>query len=219
MDVGSLPSNRSEGHFANGAEWISALGGVPLSRVIFSPWPGSATESDLLRIVDSEKRLCELVDGTLVEKPVGYWEALIALRLGALLSLFADKHKLGVVSGADTTLRMNSGRIRLPDVSFISFARLPKTRDPIPSLAPDLAVEVLSDGNTPDEISQKLTEYFQSGTRLAWIIDPRRQIVAVYDNVDAPSIELHANESLTGGSVLPGLSIPIEDLFRNIPKS
>lgn len=51
--------------FDNGAEWLEALGGVPLERVIFDPWPGTATEADLLVFVERDKRLCELIDGTL----------------------------------------------------------------------------------------------------------------------------------------------------------
>ena len=56
--------------FNNGAEWLHALGDVPLKRIIFDPWPGTATEADLLRLLEHDKRLCELVEHTLVEKPV-----------------------------------------------------------------------------------------------------------------------------------------------------
>src|SRR5258708_40200548 len=101
-------------HFTNGAEWLHALGDVPMDRIIFDPWPGTATEADLLLLVERDKRLCELIDGTLVEKPVGYWEALIASRLAARLTAYADEHDLGAVSGADSTMRMkSSGRVRL----------------------------------------------------------------------------------------------------------
>src|SRR3954471_22506298 len=116
-----MPSSaRPPRRFDNAAEWLRALGGVPLERIIFNPWPGTATEADLLMLVERDKRLCELIDGTLVEKPVGYWEALIATRLSALLTLFADTRNLGYVSGADSTMRMKSGRVRLPDVAFIA---------------------------------------------------------------------------------------------------
>jgi hypothetical protein len=57
--------------FDNGEEWHHGLGDVPLSRIIFDPWPGTATEEDLLLMVERDKRLCELIDGTLVEKPPG----------------------------------------------------------------------------------------------------------------------------------------------------
>lgn len=209
-----LPPRR----FENGAQWLDALGGVPLSRILFDPWPGTATEADLLYMVDHEKRLCELVDGTLVEKPLGYWEGVIAARIIVLLAAYVDARDLGIVSGADSTLRMKSGRIRLPDVSFVAKARLPRTREPVPTLAPDLAIEVLSESNTAAEMRQKLAEYFQSGTRLAWLVDPTRRSVAIYvAPEDSPSIVSEA-ETLDGGAVLPGLTILVADMFRNVPR-
>src|SRR3954452_287699 len=92
--------------FDNAAEWLRALGGVPLDRIVFDPWPGTATEADLLRLVERDQRLCELIDGTLVEKPVGAIESLIAMRLGGRLIAWADANDAGVVLGADGTLRM-----------------------------------------------------------------------------------------------------------------
>src|SRR5688500_12067455 len=95
--------------FDNGAEWLAALGGVPLGRISFAPWPGRATEADLHVFVERDKRLCELIDGTLVEKPVGYWEGIIAINLATALNIFTTARKLGAVSGADSTMRMKSG--------------------------------------------------------------------------------------------------------------
>jgi Uma2 family endonuclease len=205
--------------FENGAQWLAALGGIPLSRIIFNPWPGTATEADLLYMVDHEKRLCELVDQTLVEKPVGYWEGIVAANIIALLAAYVNPRDLGAVSGADSTLRMKSGRIRLPDVSFVSKVRLPKTLEPVPSLAPDLAIEVLSEGNTAEEMRQKLAEYFQSGTRLAWLVDPATRSVAVYKTPDAPASIVAEADSLDGGEVLLGLSIRVADIFLNVPSA
>ena len=198
----------------------AALGGVPMERIVFDPWPGTATEADLLRFVERDKRLCELIDGTLVEKPVGLTEALIATNLSTDLSIYVRPRGLGIVSGADSTLRMASGRIRLPDVSFISRERLPgglAPREPVPTLAPDLAVEVLSEGNTADEIDQKLREYFQSGTRLVWVIDPPTRSVAVYHAAGEPTRLLREPDRLDGEGVLPGFTLPVADLFRDLP--
>jgi Uma2 family endonuclease len=205
-------------HFENGAQWLAALGGVPLARIIFNPWPGTATEADLLYMVDHEKRLCELIDGTLVEKPVGYWEGIIAANIIALLAAYVNPRGLGAVSGADSTLRMKSGRIRLPDVSFVSKSRLPTSLNPVPSLAPDLAIEVLSESNTADEMRQKLAEYFQSGTRLAWLVDPATRTVAVYTSPDSPASTASERDSLDGGAILPGLAIRVADIFLNVPR-
>lgn len=204
--------------FDNGAEWHAALGGVPLTRIIFDPWPGTATEADLLRLVDRDKRLCELIDGTLVEKPVGLWESRIALNLAFKLGPFTDDHDLGIVTGEGGTLRMPwSGRIRLPDLAFVAKARVPTTRVSVPVLAPDLAVEVLSESNTKAEMAQKLKEYFGSGTRLAWYVEPTDRTVAIYHNPEAPTRLLDASGTLDGEDVVPGFTMPVADLFRGVP--
>lgn len=208
-----LPTGR---RFANAAEWLRALGGVPLDRVVMDPWPGTATEADLLRLVERDKRLCELIDGTLVEKPMGYWEAMITTRLSRHLGNFVEPRGLGLVSGADSTMRMASGRVRLPDVAYVSAARVPTSPDPIPSLAPDLAAEVLSDSNTPGEIAQKLREYFQSGTRLAWVVDRTSRTVAVHHEPGDPVRVLTEADSLDGEHVLPGFTLRIADLFAGV---
>ena len=90
--------------FNNGAEWLHALGDVPLKRIIFDPWPGTATEADLLRLLEHDKRLCELVEHTLVEKPVGTWESYIAARLVARLIAYADQHDMTIEACFETLL-------------------------------------------------------------------------------------------------------------------
>jgi Uma2 family endonuclease len=199
---------------------LRALGDVPPERVIMDPVPGTATEADLLRLVEHENRWCELVEGTLVEKTVGTWESRIAIILAARLETYASSTGAGAVFGGDATLRMaSSGRIRLPDVSFVSTSRLPETAEPVPVLSPDLAVEVLSKGNTVAEMDQKLREYFESGTRLAWFIEPRTRSVAVYHAPGEPTRVLHESDSLDGENVVPGFTMPVADLFRNVPRA
>jgi Uma2 family endonuclease len=110
----------------------------------------------------------------------------------------------------------SSGRVRLPDVAFVSNARVPAERPRVPTLAPDFAAEVLSESNTREEIAQKIREYFQSGTRLVWVIDPTTRSVAVYEVAGEPERTLTVNDVLDGGEVLPGFSLPVADLFRNV---
>lgn len=214
----SVVTFRPPRRFDNAAEWLRSLGDVPLERVIFDPWPGTATEADLLRHVERDKRLCELVDGTLVEKPVGYFESRIAANLTARLLPLAHQNDLGGVSGADSTLRMvSSDRIRLPDVCFISKARLPRVWVAVPTVAPDLAVEVLSEGNTKAEMAQKLREYFDSGTRLVWFVEPRDRTVAVYHSAGEPTRVLDESGTLDGEQVVPGFTMLVADLFDGVP--
>ena len=206
--------------FATAAALLHFLGDVPPERVILDPLPGTATEADLLRLCEGEpKRLCELIDGTLVEKPVGFWEGRIGMRLGSKLEAWAEANDAGAVFGADAPMRMASGRIRLPDVFFVSNGRLPTTtREKVPTVAPDLAVEVLSESNTRAEMAQKLREYFDSGTRLVWYVDPPTRTVAVYHKPGEPTKVLAETDALDGEDVLPGFVLPVAEVFRGVPR-
>ena len=200
-------------------EWHHALGDVPLKRVVFDPLPGTATEYDQIFRVERQHRFAELIDGTLVEKPMGSFESMIAAIIAKAILVFLEKHDLGVVTGESAMMRMANGRVRMPDAAFTSYDRLPERRpprDPIWPLSPDLAVEVLIQSNTKAEIDQKVQEYFASGTRLVWIVDPDRLIAVVYISSDQPERVLHVGEALDGGDVLPGFSIPLATIFKNL---
>src|SRR5688572_14292050 len=83
----------------NLADLLERLGGIPPRRVLMSPAPGAAREADVLAMHQRTGRLCELIDGVLVEKPMGYEESLLAMFIGTALSNFVNPGKLGLVSG------------------------------------------------------------------------------------------------------------------------
>jgi Uma2 family endonuclease len=197
------------------ADVLQQLGGISPRRVRFRPAPGTATEEDVIKIRARERRLFELVDGVLVEKVMGYWESMLAIELARLLGNFVRRRKLGTLAGEGGMLRLSPGLVRIPDLSFISRARLAHHRRalaPILPLAPDLAVEVLSEGNTPREMARKVREYFDSGCRLVWLVDPRTRTVAVYTSLVNPII-LTEKQTLTGGDVLLGFRLQLRKLF------
>ncbi len=197
------------------ADLLKRLGDIPPQRVRLYPIPGTATEEDVIRVLDRENRPCELVDGTLVEKAMGLEESIIAGFLLTCLNNFVLPRKLGVVSGADGTLKLFPGMVRIPDVAFISWNSLPGRKlpeVPIPLLVPDLVVEVLSQSNTKREIDRKLREYFRAGVRLAWVVDPKKRIAQVYTSARR-SKRLTERQSLDGGSVVPGFVLPLTDVF------
>ena len=142
-------------------EMLEKLGRIDPRRVRLRPPPGEATEKDVLALLDHENGLYELVDGVLVEKILGLKESALAMLLGRRMGDFVEQWDLGIVTGADGTVRLMPRLVRIPDVAFISWSQLPSREypaKPIPDLYPDLAVEVLSPGNTIQETERKLKE-------------------------------------------------------------
>jgi Uma2 family endonuclease len=199
---------------------MERLGGVPPKRVRWRPLPGTATEKDVIEVDAHEDRLCELVDGTLVEKPMGFRESALAMSLGKWLIDFVNPRNLGIVSGESGMMRIFPGLVRIPDVAFASWKRFPNRRmpnEPIPDLAPDLVVEVLSESNTEQEMARKYREYFQAGVRLVWEVDPKNRTVEVFTAADQ-STRLNESQTLDGGNVLPGFTLSLSQLFGELDR-
>jgi len=184
------------------------------------PPPGTATVADVVRLAHgAEKRKVELVGGTLVEKPVGLRESIVAARLIRRLGNIVEPVNLGFVSGEAGMIQMLMGNVRMPDVAFFRREDLPDRQlptEPAPRLAPARAVEVLSASNTDQEMRDKVSEYFQSGTRLVWILDPDLQTVRLYDAPAAPDRfrQLTRDEVLDAGGLLPGFQVRVGELFE-----
>lgn len=198
------------------ADVVRALGGIPLNRILWHPFPGTATEADQLRLVNGEpKRLVELIDGVLVQKPIGYRESLLAATLITILGNYIRSKNLGLLSAPDAIMRMKAGRNRLPDISFIPWDRLPSDDAHLQPIAPycgDLMVEIVSEGNTKREMARKRREYFAAGARLVWIVDPDARTVDVYTD-PKDRLTLTVSDVLTGEPVMPGFALPLKELF------
>lgn len=203
------------------ADLLVRLGGVAPGRILMNPLPGMATEKDLLCFEGrADKRLCELIDGTLVEKAMGIRESMFAVFVASLIDAFVRLKNLGLVATADGMVRMISGRIRIPDVAFFAWDRLPDRTyptEPIAAVAPNLAIEILSRSNTAEEMRLKRIDYFDSGVELVWEIDPNTRIVRVYSGVNAVR-EFSAGDELDGGLVLAGFVLPLATLFGELDR-
>jgi Uma2 family endonuclease len=213
---------RDESGPENLAELLDRLGGIPPERVRLHPPPGTATEADVLLALEApRKRICELINGVLVEKAMGYSESILASLVIEFLNAFVRSRNLGLVTAPDGTVRLWAGRVRIPDVAFFSWDRMPGRRrppDPIPTLSPDLAIEVLSRSNTSSEMRAKRTDYFSVGVRLVWEIDPETRTVLVYSRADEADEVLAEADVLEGGAVLPGFRLPLRELFAELDR-
>ena len=201
------------------ADLYRRFGPIPFERIRQDPPPGCGTVDDVVRLNDHEDRLYELVDGILVRKTMGLEESYIAVKIGILLSNFVEPRELGWVVGEGGMIRLDINLVRIPDVSFISWERVPGgevPKKPVPLLVPELVVEVISRGNTPKEMDEKLREYFEKGVRLVWFVRPRSRVVDVCTAPDQFT-RLTVSATLDGGDVLPGFSVQVGELFR-LPK-
>jgi Uma2 family endonuclease len=171
------------------------------------------TGEDLLRMGDIGR--CELVRGELIAlAPAGDGHGRKTIRTGAVIFNFVEEHDLGTVHGAETGfyLSRDPDTVRAADAMFYSKERLDPDEEiegylPIP---PDLAVEVVSPGDTWTEVEDKVEEYLSAGVKVVWVLDPKRKTVKVYPDEKT----LRENDTLDGGKVLPGFAVPVWRLFR-----
>src|SRR5258708_1634201 len=178
-----------------------------------------ATRTDLLTVetfwTQYADRPYELIEGEVVEvTPSGNLHGLIASRVIAQLRYFVDEHDLGEVYSSETGFQLSPNTMRAADAAFVKKDKLLRITEPekyVP-FAPDLAVEVVSPGDTASEVQNKVELYLAAGTSLVWVIFPDLKKVVVYQNTHK-SETLSLADTLDGGAVLPGLNIPVSKLF------
>lgn len=158
----------------------------------------------------------ELVRGQLlVREPASFWHGEAAVRLGAAIVAYVYPRHLGHVAAAETGFKLESNpdTVRAPDVAFVRserFAQLP--RRGFPSLAPDLAVEVLSPDDRPGEAREKVADWLAAGTLLVWVVDPVERTARVY-RADGSESAVAIDGALDGESVLPGFICTLASVF------
>ena len=192
-------------------ELLHELGDIPAHRVRLHPYPGTATELDAVHATNTQ-RPCELINGTLVEKVMGVPESFLASLMLQFVGPFVRLNKLGITTAPDGMYKMIHGNIREPDVSFTAKARRRNSGGQVGNWCPDLCVEIVSPSNSKAELELKREEYFSSGCRLVWIVDHRIRTVEVFANA-ASGVCLREPASLDGGTVLPGFTLSLVELF------
>ena len=200
---------------------LTDLGNVPAARVRSEPAPGAATVEDVVRLRNDERRLYELVDGTLVEKAMGWQESLLTGILLQWLNNYLDQHRIGVATGPDGLMRLFGDTVRGPDVAFVAWSKMPGGRipeEPVPDLVPNFVIEVISLGNTYGEMSRKRREYFHAGVELLWMVDHRSRTVTVFRTTQDATV-VSEGQNLDAGNVLPGWQINIGDLFNRLDRN
>lgn len=174
------------------------------------------TAEDLLRMPDDGYRY-ELVKGELIRMPpAGNIHGNRTMRLGWRLAGHVEANDLGIVFAAETGFRLASDpdTVRAPDIAFVSKRSVEEVGEfeGFWPGAPDLAVEVISPGDSYTEVEEKVEEYLRAGARAVWVVDPRRRTVTMYRSLTEIVI-LTENDTLDGGDIVPGFSCRVAEIF------
>jgi Uma2 family endonuclease len=174
------------------------------------------TADELLRMPDDGFRY-ELVKGELRKMaPARHEHGRVAVRFTWRLAQHVETNNLGVVYAAETgfTLATNPDTVRAPDVAFVSRERLDEAKRASgfwPG-APDLAVEVVSPGDTYTEVEEKAIDWLAAGARMVLALNPRKRTVTVYRSLNDIVI-LNDEATLDLDDVVPGFKILVKDIF------
>jgi hypothetical protein len=198
------------------ADFLHWIGDVPVERVQLRPPPGMGNASDVLRLERQENRLCELVCGVAIEKPLGYKEMSVAAALLDALQEHVEQKQLGVVTGPDGLYRLGDHLVRVPSVAFCAADSYPGDATPGEAAAgviPQFVAEI-TDGSLPGEFTRKLADYFSAGVKLVWVIHLELRTATAYTS-PTKSKAISARGTLDGGRLLRGFELPLARLFEH----
>ena len=186
------------------------------TRTVMSTRTQLITADELLRMPDDGNRR-ELVSGELREMtPAGHEHGRYTMRFSVPLGQHVDDNNLGVVYAAETGFQLstNPDTVRAPDVAFVSRERAASvSAGPgyFPG-APDLAVEVVSPGDTYAEVESKVEDWLRAGCRLVVVVNPRNQTLKTCRALTDIAV-LTVDDTLDAGDVVPGFRLPVRKVF------
>jgi Uma2 family endonuclease len=157
----------------------------------------------------------ELVDGEVVVRPAGVRHAEIVIKIAHIFATFLDDHPIGKVYGDNVGLIFPTGNLRSPDVSFVRMEKLPEGKSPVTfgNFVPDFAAEVLSPGDRPRQVADKIGEFLECGVALVWVVDPGKQTVTAYRSLTNTQ-QFNASDTISAEPILPGFTCPVSHFFN-----
>lgn len=186
---------------------------LPTEESDFAQEPLSLPAMTLEEFLASDLEGYEYVKGELILiSPTSGEHGEISVNLIVPLGAYVQENQLGRVYIPDTGFRVGE-RVLIPDIAFISNARLPEERRKAFEIPPDLAVEVVSPSDVQFRIVQKVLNYLDAGTQLVWVVEPVAQTVTIYRSETDITL-LTREDTLTGEEVVPGFSCEVWRLFE-----
>jgi Uma2 family endonuclease len=180
--------------------------------------PTRLTYDDLARFPDDGKRR-EIIDGELFVTPSPFTRhQQIVGNLYWLIRSFLEEHPVGHVYLAPLDVVFTKYDVVEPDLLFVSNERREVITVKNLQGAPDLVIEVLSEGTRRTDEIRKRRLYDERGVAEYWIVDPEVETVKVYRRGGEAFARVAELSNEIPGEVLttpllPALSIPLRRLF------
>lgn len=164
-----------------------------------------------ISLPENDDRLFEYIEGEIVEVVTNSYSSEIAANIMIRLGGYVLNQRLGHITGEAGGYQMGNNRY-LPNVGFISKKRMPESpRTTFIPIPPDLAVEVVSPTDRPQNIRTKMVNYMNAGI-VVWLVDPDEKEVEVY--APGQSVKtFRIGDTLDGGGVLLGFILAVKDIF------
>ena len=178
--------------------------------------------ADALRQMPGDGYRYDLIRGELKRmSPASGVHGILASRADFVIRQHVEAEDLGEVFGAETGFKLenNPDTVLAPDVAFIRKDRLPKGEFPEGywTIAPDLVIEIISPGDRPGDVEEKVELYLAAGVRAVWLFYPRTRTVTVRRSHS--TLHLTEKDMLVGEDIVPGFRCPLEKIFARTPQS
>ena len=183
-----------------------------VQHITYDNLPPELPKMTLEEFLASDLEGYEYIKGELIPMPPTSVEhGYISVNLSSLLHLYVRENQLGRVL-SETGFRVGE-RVLIPDIAFISTARIPIDPSKASPVPPDLAVEVVSPSDILDRIQEKVYAFLEAGTQLVWVLAPRDKTVTIYRS-ETDITTLTRNDTLSGEEVVEGFSCQVAELFE-----
>lgn len=172
------------------------------------------TAEELIALPHGRRRH-ELVKGELLTmSPAGEEHGAVIMNLAVPLGHYVKANKLGRVYGAETGFQLEShpDTVLAPDIAFVKLARLGTLAKGYRAGAPDLAVEIISPGESKNKIEKKTERWLHGGALAVWLVNPQTRTVTVC-RLNTATEFLSEKDVLVGDDVVPGFSFPVSEIF------
>ena len=175
------------------------------------------TADEFLRLCEQRIIKGELVKGVLHETmSAGGKHGEVAMALGTAMTLHVRPNRLGRVAGSDTgvILERDPDTVREPDIAYFSVETLPLDIgvQGYYEVVPDLVVEIVSPGDSPSYVAERVAMWLSHGVRLVWAVYPVSRTVAAHPSA-GPTLIYTEDDELDGGVVLPDFRCLVRDIL------